>query len=389
VPGAVAVAVFAGAASAGAAVHGCSIYDSTLLVAANGDASMSDAGASDAQQDASPGEAGSDGGWCGVQPPPRPAADDGTQDLTFSVALHTLDFGASADAGVNPLLGYDLDGVCTCPGPGSCQPYMGGSAVCDEAMGRDNSTGQLLNGLASQAGDTFNQDSINLNIDNGLYGLVVRVTKYNGGQNDTDVSVAIFVSDGTPVPDGGTIGPMPMWNGNDVWTLDTTSVVTGGGTMTAIPRFFDPNAYVANGTLVASIDFPLTLGGGSGAGLVTINLTGGFVTATIQPGLGSYELNDGQLVGRWATGELLSAISVLSLGGAYLCPDTATFSYVKGLVCAAADVTASPSADASSPCSALSLAAGFTAAPAIEGPVTAKTQGASPCADAGDAGDCF
>jgi hypothetical protein len=215
------------------------------------------------------------------------------------------------------------------------------------------------------------------------------VTKYNGGQNDTDVSVAIFVSDGTPIPDGGTIGPMPLWNGNDVWTLDTTSVVTGGGTMTAIPRFFDPNAYVANGTLVASIDFPLTLGGGSGAGLVTINLTGGFVTATIQPGLGSYELNDGQLVGRWATGELLSAISVLSLGGAYLCPDTATFSYVKGLVCAAADVTASPSADASSPCSALSLAAGFTAAPAIEGPVTAKTQGASPCADAGDAGDCF
>jgi hypothetical protein len=388
-PGAVATAMVVAMTSAGAVVHGCSIYDSTLLVAASSDASVTEGGTPDASSDTAPNDSGADAGWCGVQPPPRPAMDDGTQDITFSVALHTLDFGATADAGVNPALGYDLDGVCTCPGPGSCAPYMGGTSVCDEEMGRDNSTGQLLNGLASQAGDTFNQDSINTNIDNGLYGLVVRVTKYNGGQNDTNVSVAIFVSDGTPVPDGGSTNTTPNWNGSDVWTLDSTSVVTGGGMTTAIPRFYDPNAYVAAGTLVASVDFPLTLGGGSGAGLVTINLTGGFVTATIEPGLGSYQLNDGQLVGRWATGELLAAISVLSLGGGYLCPDTSAFAYVKGLVCNAADVTASPTADASSPCSALSLAAGFTAAPAIEGDVITKTPGVGPCADAGDAGDCF
>ncbi len=256
-------------------------------------------------------------------------------------------------------------------------------------MGRDNSTGQLLNGLAGQAGDTFNQDSINTNIGNGVYGLVVRITKYNGSPNDTNVSVAIFVSDGTPVPDGGTDGPTPTWNGTDVWTLDSTSVVSTGGNI-SIPRFYDPNAYVANGTLVASIDFPLTLGGGSGAGLVTINLTGGFVTASIQPALGSYELNDGQLVGRWATGELLAAISVLSLGGSNLCPDTEMFSFVKGLSMRRRRRDRGRRRPTrSSPCSALSLVAGFTAAPAVEGPVVTKTPGVSPCVDAGDAGDCF
>ncbi len=137
-PGAVALAVFVGAAASGAVIHGCSIYDSTLLVAASSDASMSDDAGDAAQQDSAAPDSAADAGWCGVQPPVRPLTDDGTQDLTFSVALHTLDFGASADAGVDPSLGYDLDGVCTCPGPGSCQPYMG-----DERLRRGDGAGQL------------------------------------------------------------------------------------------------------------------------------------------------------------------------------------------------------------------------------------------------------
>ncbi len=387
-PAAVAGALFVAAAATGALAHGCSIYDSTLLVAASGDAAAID-GSSDATTDASDGGAEA-AGWCGVQPPPPTDASDGTQDITFTVALHVLDFGAVPDAGVNPMLGYDLDGVCTCPGAGSCVPYMSGSNVCDEPMGRDNSTDQLLNALASQAGDTFNQDAINNNLNLGYYGLLVRVTKYNGGQNDPQVSVAIFVSDGTRPDDGGAEPVTPVWDGTDVWTLDEGSVVTGGGDAgTAFPRFVDPNAYVSNGTLVASVNFPLTLGGGSSIGLVTINLQGGFVTATIAPSQGSYELQNGQLVGRWPTGEMLSAISVLSIDGTPLCPDTALFQYVKGLVCAAADVTSSTTADASAPCSALSLAAGFSATPALEGAVFAKSAPVSPCADAGDAGDCF
>src|SRR5437762_2717572 len=113
----------------------CSVYDASLLVAGG-----ADGGGDDAGSDSPPGD---DAGCLFARPPPKPASDDGNGDTEFIVALHTLDFGATLDGGALGGRGYDLDSVCTCPGPESCKPWPGAKDHCDDDGGRDNSGGQL------------------------------------------------------------------------------------------------------------------------------------------------------------------------------------------------------------------------------------------------------
>lgn len=376
----VTIAALAGATAIGA--YACSIYDTSLLLSA----------ASDGGDDGSGGDGGGDsasgdGGCALAHPPARPTTEDGTRDVDFVVALRSLNFGASVDAGAITSVGYDLDGVCTCPGPPSCVTNDVKQMHCDDDAGRDNSGGALLKEFALLSGGTFSQDTLNNNVNRGTYGLLVRIEHYNGGKNDKSVVVSIFVSNGTPPgPDGGAGDhAMPSWDGNDDWTIDSASVFGGADAGRVIPNFADTNAYVANGVLVASIDFPLTLGG---SGVVTLDFVGGFVTANVVANGSTFKLTDGILAGRWPTAKLLATLGALQLGGVNVCPGTQTYKDVKSRVCGAADVTANVTADAAAPCSALSMGIQFSADPAKLGPVEARPTGAPPCPDAGP-DDCF
>lgn len=366
-------------ACAGAGWYGCAIYDPSLLVSSDG--GDNDGASSDGGGDGAPGD---DGGCAHATPPPRPTTNDGTQDLLFVVALHGIDFGASLDAGSLSGVGYDLDGVCTCPGPPSCKTNDPKQMHCDDDAGRDNAGGALLKDFALLSGGTFTQDGLNRNIEAGLYGLVMRIEHYNGGANDTDVTVSIFVSNGTPP--GRDAGPndhmVPAWNGTDSWTLDSASVFGGSGDAgRVIPNFADTHAYVANHVLVASADFPLTLGS---SGLVTLEFVGGFVTANIVPQGGTYKLSSGILAGRWPTTKLLGTLQSLSLAGlGNVCKGTQTYRDVKTRICGGADISAELNADAGSGCNALSLAIQFSADPAQLGAVEPRTPSPPLCPDAG------
>src|SRR5207302_1342678 len=135
--------------------------------------------------------------------------------------------------------------------------------------------------------------------------------------------------------------------------------------------------------------FPLTLGGGSGAGLVTLDLVGGFVTAKLTPSGGSFKLTDGTLVGRWPTAKLLNSLSALQYPpGTYICPGSDTYKGVKPRICRAADVSADLKAPASSGCTAISLAILFTAEPARFGPVIMLPEGPPHCDAGATIDDC-
>ena len=248
--------------------YGCSIYDSSLLLPGPDEGGAETGPGTDGGPDAAPEVSVS----CPETFPPKaPSADDPSDagSQTSVTALHTLDLGIVTDGGTPPLFGYDLDDVYTCcdGGPSSCTPPIAG-AHCDENGGRDNSGGQLISNLAILDPTGFNATTISQRLQQGVYSIIVQLADYNGQPNDTQVVAGLYASDGLdPGPDGGV--PVAKWDGSDVWSIDSAFVLSGGDSGPIVPSHYDAHAYVANGTLVMQVNFPLSLGTGN-TGNITI-----------------------------------------------------------------------------------------------------------------------
>jgi uncharacterized membrane protein YjfL (UPF0719 family) len=362
-------ALAVGGSMAGAVIfYGCSVYDSSLLLPAadsglGQDAFVTDAGpdAHDAGKEAAPNPCPD------LAPPDKPAADDpsGSPDQSFVVAVHTIDVGFGEDAGTSDLLGYDLDQVYTCceGGVESCKAAVTGYTHCDDPAGRDNAGGHLLGTLAGLDSTQFNTSTISQRLQNGTYSILLQVLHYNGQANDTQVTAALYASDGVESDAGA------LWNGTDQWTVDDAFVVTPDAAP-LIPNHFDGNAYVANGTLVMHVDFPISLGT-SATSTFTIALTSGVITGQVVPaGNGAFGLTNGNIAGRWNVSQLLSALQTIYIFSTPLCPGSSSYSFIKTQICQAADIMTDHTLDLSgATCDALSLGIGFTADPAQLGDV--------------------
>jgi hypothetical protein len=376
-------AVGAVVSTAAAAWTACAVYDASLLLPAV--ATDASADALDRDADAGPPLAR----W-----PGRPATEDGTQDIELVAAFRTIAFEAS-DASAP--LGYDLDGVVTCPGPGSCKAPN--KDPCDDALGRDNAGGQLIAQLSAFTNE-FSASQVNRRIGEGQYGAVMRVRGYNGGQNDAKVSVAFYVSTGTtnPTPDaGGDAGrpPPPVWAGSDRWDVDSNTLLGGASLVgtdcdarpnDCVPRNVDTNAYVSGGVLVAALDVPLQFGSAS---RLSLDLTGAVVVARLTPAGSSYRL-DGQVVGRWSTQKLLTSLASANdpFSKDPLCGANPTYQNIKALICQAADIPGDPTKDGKGEtCDALSVALAFTAEAAKMGKVQGRGTPTPGC-DAGYSDSC-
>jgi hypothetical protein len=370
--------------------YGCSVYGQDLLLPA------ADSGAPPVDQyvpETGPVDAGRDSGDASkeagpnpcpvLEPPPVPAADDPSDagDQTFVVAVHTIDFGFGADAGASGLVGYDLDKVFTCceAGPESCNAAVTGATHCDEPSGRDNAGGQLISSLALVDPNQFSTATISQRLQNGTYSILLQVQGYNGQANDTQVTASLFGSIGVEGDAGA------LWNGTDQWLIDDSFVVAPDAS-TLVPVDFDTSAYVANGTLVIHVTFPISLGN-TNSNTFTINLTAGVITGVVVPaGNGAYSLEQGNIAGRWNISQLLSSLQTVSVTGlGPLCPGTSTYGFVKQEICKYADIMTDPAKDLmGTTCDALSLGIGFTADPALLGSVAAGAVKTSLCApDAG------
>jgi hypothetical protein len=365
---------------------GCSIYDPSLLLPgidaaadAPADSVAVEATTQARTHDAAPNPCPQ------AYPPALPAADDPSDagDQSFVVALHTLDFGLSLEAGATATLGYDLDGVFTCCADGgeSCKGAVPGAMHCDDPGGRDDSAGRLLRSLAS-LNSQFNDTAVSQRLQQGVYSVLLQVLHYNGQRDDTQVTAALYAADGLAAAGDAAPG-LAKWDGTDVWTIDSAFVLTPDAPP-IIPTHFDGNAYVAGGTLVVHVDFPVSLGS-AGSGDLTLSLTSGVITADVLPAKpGTYRLANGQIAGRWNNRQLLSAIQSLALpanlGTGNICYGTAEYAFVKQEVCLYADIMTDPASDnTGAMCDAISIGFGFTADPAIMGKVVPSATNPDSC----------
>jgi hypothetical protein len=320
--------------------------------------------------------------------PPRPGADNGGADLGDVIfALETISIGGSADAGSIATAGYDLDNSCTCPDKPSCLPApdAGPSVLCDLDGGIDSNGTILLEGfirLGNLEVDTFKR------VREGKKGLLFRIRHWNGGADDTKVELAVFLTSGTEKDTTTNDNKVPLRDGTDKWSLDPDSLVGGGPTepgQPLIPNFVDTNAYVTSGVLVANIDFPLSFSD------LILDLTGSVLTAKVTRRDGIYHLDDGRLVGRWATRKLLTVLDTVKdpyVAGAGLCGDSGLYRDLKKRICGGVDVVADPTRDHTDvACDALSITSTFSAGQAQFGPIVPKEPGDHFCG-AGYSDDC-
>jgi hypothetical protein len=374
----------------------CAIYDGSLLLSAPAEGGSpseagTEAGLADARVDAD---------TCAhAHAPPPPTTEDGSGNMDMVLAasfIRILPKGTiSAQHPVLPQ-GLDLDDTCTCPAPESCKPPSA-TPHCDGDGGTDDSTGDLFEGFAALSSE-FTDEKLNANVTSGGATVLFRIRNYNGGPNDKKVTVVVYSSRGLPNnPDGGDI--TPLRNGTDVWTVDPSSLLGGtsvdggasceGNDNVCIPVYADADAYVTGGTLVAHLDFPITVGGAGNQ--IVLNISASTLFARLIPEGASFRIDDGQVAGRWNTGGMLTALGKASdplVAGGTLCNNAPLYQNVKARVCAAADIMTRPTDDNSGKgCNALSIGVSFTASPGHLGPIYSKPAAPDPC-DAGWKDDC-
>jgi hypothetical protein len=285
--------------------------------------------------------------------PERPTTNGGDENLELVFAIDRLQLTAPTETATSIPAGFDLDDRCTCPGPGSCVVPAGLPEACDLDGGIDFNGTRMLQSFLTRA---RREDDATEGIRQGIRGVLFQLARYNGSPNDPEVELGIYGSSGT-VRDGGAPVP-PLHDGNDRWLVDRETLFGGGGPP-FVARYVDTRAYVANGVLVAKIDFPLTFGE------LQVSLVGTTIVANVTNASGAFRLDNGRLTGRWPTDRLLVSLDTLKdpfnpSGG--ICGTSVIYRDLKREVCAAVDLASDPSEDGKgAPCTALGLTAFFSA----------------------------
>lgn len=303
-----------------------------------------------------------------------PGADDGRDIGQLVTAVTQLHVVGPINEGRSQ--GFDLDQLCTCPEAPSCVGAMPG-APCDvPETGVDNAGENLFRTLAG-AGVSLDDTGLLTGIQQGQYGVVIRIEGYDGERDDPSVKVAFFNAV-TVNGDGG----VPRNDGTDSWTLDTESLLDN-----RFPTYFSSRAYVSGGILVA--DFVRLVlraripSAPKRFSLVQLELQSAHLVARIGPRTAKgASLEEGTIAGR------TPAAAILAQGmrsGA--CRDSGAYEALKPLVCASRDLALDPARDGrDQPCDALSLAVGFAADPALVAPGSASRTDDMPCPMVAD--DC-
>ncbi len=371
------LAVLAAAGLGGGAAASCQLVAGLdwSIADAGADAGTGGApGADGGPGDASSEEAGPPSGCGGPTYPDPPGGTDSTMTIPGLVfALRTIDLG---DMGDTP--GYDLDDVCTCTddaGPSCVGASPQPSTYCDAPGGVDDQAAKLFQLIELPVGSgSFGSAYFSAKANEGAWSLLVRLDGYSGMPDDPAVQVSLYDSAGLLAP---------KWQGADAWPVTPGSVFVDAGVVS--PRFTSSGAYVAGSVLVATLPTcVLTLRGG-GVDQITIQLSAGVLTGKLVQMGGAWSLEDGVLAARWSLTDVFRSLSSYrDNNGQPICTNATTYSIAKGVICSDADILVDGTQPKSAACDALSFGLGFTADPALVGPVGAA--GATPdgCSPASD-----
>lgn len=285
--------------------------------------------------------------------PDRPSVNPGGKNDLFGAtkSMSVVDPGGG-------VVGFDLDGVCTCPDRGACVNRRAG-ALCDTMPGGvDNRGANFLSAFQ------LTDQALDESIQRGRMGIAVNVSTYNGRADDPDVVVAIYNVVGV---NGHTDGSATAsFDGND--TL-ITNEQTG---------YADTNAYVAGGVLVANFatfDLRLVslLQGVPTTSVVTMRSV--HLVGKIEAGPSSLSMRDAVLAGRIPLATMFSRAALASS-----CSDAGYFDQVLAGVCGQLDLPADEKDDGrDKPCDAISIGLRLEIVPVFIAPDAVSVPTDPPC----------
>ncbi len=287
--------------------------------------------------------------------PPSGATPGGT--IEFVTALHTLNLGEGLDGAT---VGLDLDDRCTCApsGPSCVAPSWAMSDHCDGERGRDNAIGNTFAAINKLAPGTISSQLITSYINDGAWSLVGRVRGYNGEPDDDQVELALYPA--------LTLPAAPLWDGSDTWPIMMESL-TGAQAGPDDALFIDQQAYVTGGMLVAT--FPKLVIVLLGQVRLELRLTDVTTVSTITNDAMGYHLTAGALGGKWLLTDMFYGLSSLRYGGDNeICVGSGIYYQIRDAFCSFIDLNGAD--DETGPCDAFSFGMGYTADPAVIGPVT-------------------
>lgn len=257
---------------------------------------------------APPAEAGSACTSVGI--PERPSATDAgtTGPGPFHVAVKLVDFGI--DTNVGPV-GYNLDRACSpSTAESTCTTSVSDEVFTKYAKDKDDkgldSAGFALIQYLAFLGSAFRPDAVNERLADGEYGIVLRVSGWNGAPDDDDVLVEVFPAIGLWTrEDAGLVpGGKPAFQKSDLWRRDRRfQNVVDASTIKST------NAWVKGGRLVASFEsvtMPLSVPDDPKP--LEVRAQEGFLTASLVPDGASFRLADGVVGGRWRTVDFLEQV---------------------------------------------------------------------------------
>jgi hypothetical protein len=300
--------------------------------------------------------------WPG--PPSNAGSTNDLGELTSAVSrLRVLD----------PVLegkfqGFDLDGLCTCPDRPACVGAKANEPCDIGGTGVDN-VGDVLFRTFGTQGAALDDTGLKAGIQEGQFGVLIRISGYNGEPNDSDVRVTVLNAFGVN-GDGGTA----RGDGTDTWTIDEDSLLG------RFPAYFSSRAYVTNGTLVADMlrvvlrtRIPTLTRKWI---LVELDLRDLHLVARIGERKGQgIALEAGRIAGR-IPGDAMLAQGMRS--GA--CLDSPIYATLKPVVCASRDLPSDPAKDGrDEPCRSLSFGFGFASVPATAAEKPGTKRDEFPC----------
>ena len=292
-----------------------------------------------------------------AQPPPPPSTKGGGGSGVLTFAMRMIELG-----GPSKSVGFDLDGLCTCPGETGCQePAWAKASHCDTAEGRDNGAGNAfttINEAFAPLG-VVSSSQLSQQANSGAWSVLVNVSGYNGGDDDDQVEVALYTTPGL-----GAVAP--KWDGTDAWPVAPISLKDGASLDQPINK--DASAYITSRVLVAHLPGATLVFQSPGVHL-QVDLTSVVFSATLEaPDGGTVRLGEGALSATWTAPALFQDLSGLRVNGnKALCVGSTFYSIVKDALCQAIDI--SSSGTPGSACDALSFSVGFEASPALLGAV--------------------
>ncbi len=294
---------------------------------------------------------------------------------------------------IDPMLylniGYDLDGRCnrtpaSAKSDTACRLPPGSAGILDGPEGQDDAMGHLIQLVRTQITD-FSSQNYSKQLHDGAANAIIHVTGYNGLADDDKVRVEALVS---AQYDGLMPGIKPTWNGHDSWPIASDSVMNNS---LATPKNVDPNAYVSNHQLVATLDtsgYRLRIGLTSVFNVnLELHLRAAFIVCDVLPtdaGRWGFTLKHCTLAGRWPADDLLQQVwhfpDPLDLAHPRpLCTNSSSYALFKNAICQSPDVLSDSFMGPTNVCDAISFGVNFDTEPAELGDVYPVDTFAPPC----------